>query len=196
MVRDDGELTDLEEVIVYKKRSGNDNIFYKEIIKRKLMDNSQLIRAIDNPDLDPECPEDYLGENILPYYLLTNTQTKAQNYICYETSFTNVLDGNRILKQGQIIFSILCIEKNIYDKETGIARHDLLAALLEDEFNWCTDFGTQLKLVSDRPYATDGAFVLRTLTFEQTTTNGIVDPRLGVLDENNIPSGRIITDER
>lgn len=190
------ELTDLEKVIIYKKRSGNDNIFYKEIIKQKLMDNAQIIRAIANEKLDPECPEDYLGENILPYYLLTNTQTVAQNYICYETSFTNVLDGNRILKQGQIIFYILCAEKNIYDKETGIARHDLLAALIEDEFNWCTDFGTQLKLVSDRPYATDGAFVLRTLTFEQTTTNGIVDPRLGSLDENNIPYGRIITDER
>ena len=179
---------DLQEIVTYKKKYGNDNIYFKEIIKKKIIENSKLIKAIDNEELDPECPEDYLGINILPYYLLTDAQTESQNYICFETSFTSVVRENRIMKLGQIIFYILCNEKNIYDKETGIARHDLIAALLEDEFNWCSDFGTQLKLISDRPYAVDGAFVLRTLTFEQTSLNGIVDPNLG--------TGRIITDDR
>ena len=41
------------------------------------------------------------------------------------------------------------------DKETGIARHDLLAALIIDDFAWSNDFGVQLRLVSDRPYSMD-----------------------------------------
>ena len=44
--------------------------------------------AIDNPDLDPESPDDYIGVNIFPYYFLSDkTQATAQNYICFETSF-------------------------------------------------------------------------------------------------------------
>ena len=78
------------------------------------------------------------------------------------------------MKLGQIIFYIVCDNKDIFDKDTGIARHDLLAALIVDEFNWCNDFGTQIKLVSDRPSAIDSQYVGRTLIFEQMTPNSIV----------------------
>ena len=69
---------------------------------------------------------------------------------------------------------MICDEKTIFDKESGIARHDLLAALIADEFNWTNMFGTQIKLVSDKPVAIDNAYVGRTLIFEQTTTNNII----------------------
>lgn len=165
----------IEEKKKYKENYGNDNIRYKEIIKKKLSENTSFLAAINNKEFDPEEPDDYFGENILPYYLLTNTQTKVQNYICYETNFTEVVKYNKIIKLGQIIFYILCSETDIYDKQSGIARHDLLAAYITDTFNWCHDFGTQIHLVSDKPYAVDNNFVLRTLTFEQETPNAIVD---------------------
>lgn len=166
--------TELQEIIDYKKKSGNDNIYYKEIIKKKLINNSKIIQSIDNKNLDIEEPDSFLGVNIFPYYLLPNAQTTAQNYICFETSFTEVANYNNVMKSGQIIFYILCDNKNIYDKKSGIARHDLLAALITDEFNWCTDFGTQMKLISDRPYTVDNNYALRTLTFEQITPNSII----------------------
>jgi hypothetical protein len=78
------------------------------------------------------------------------------------------------MKLGQVIFYIICNNKDILDKETGIARHDLLAALITDEFDWTNLFGTQVKLVSDRPTAIDAQYVGRTLIFEQTTPNSIV----------------------
>lgn len=166
----------LEDIICYKKNYGNDNIYYKEIIKKKLINNHNLILAINNKELDPDSPDDYIGVNIFPYYFLSDkTQTTAQNYICFETSFTEVYRYNQLIKQGQIIFYILADIRNILDNKTGISRHDLIAALIEDEFNWCTDFGTRLKLVSDKPYAVDNNYVLRTLTFEQDALNGIVD---------------------
>ena len=177
---------DLNDIICYKKNYGNDNIYYKEIIKKKLINNHNLIVAIDNPDLDPDSPEDYIGINILPFYFLSDkTQTTAQNYICFETSFTEVHRYNDIVKQGQIIFYILADIRNIYDDKTGISRHDLIAALIEDEFNWCTDFGTRLKLVQDKPYAVDNNYVLRTLIFEQDALNGITEARTQEIINND-----------
>ena len=177
---------DLNDITCYKKNYGNDNIQYKEIIKKKLINNHNLMVAIDNPDLDPESPDDYIGVNIFPYYFLSDkTQATAQNYICFETSFTEVYRYNNIIKQGQIIFYILADIKNILDKKTGIARHDLIAALIEEEFNWCSDFGPRLKLISDKPYAVDNNYVLRTLTFEQDALNGIVDARTQSIINND-----------
>lgn len=162
------------ELIDYKYNVGSDNIQYKEIIKKKLINNTKIIHSLNNKDLDPDCPDDYYGINILPYYLLVNTQTINRNYICFETSFDEVARYNDVMKLGQIIFYIVCDNKDILDSETGIARHDLLAALITDEFNWCNEFGTQIKLVSDRPTAIDSQYVGRTLIFEQMSPNSIV----------------------
>lgn len=165
---------DIEEIIQYKKQKGNDNIQYKETIKEKLINNSKIIRSLNNKDLDPDCPDDYYGDNILPYYLLVDTQTSDKNYICFETSFDEVARYNKVMKLGQVVFYIICNNKDILDKDTGIARHDLLAALITDEFDWSNLFGTQVHLVSDRPTAIDSRAVGRTLIFEQTTPNSIV----------------------
>lgn len=163
-----------QKIIDYKYNTGSDNIQYKEIIKNKLINNPDIIHSLNNQNLDPDCPDDYYGENILPYYLLIDTQTINRNYICFETSFDEVARYNDVMKLGQIIFYIICDNKDILDRKTGIARHDLLAALITDKFNWCNDFGTQIKLVSDRPMAIDSQYVGRTLIFEQTSPNSIV----------------------
>ena len=163
-----------DKIIGYKEHNENDNIYYKEIIKKKLIDNSKIIYAINNNDLDQDCPADYIGENILPYYLIVDTQTKAQNYICFETAFDEVPKYNKVMKYGKLIFYIICDNKEIFDKSSGIARHDLLAALIIDEFNWTNMFGTQIHLVSDKAVAVDNHYVGRTLIFEQTTPNYII----------------------
>jgi hypothetical protein len=164
----------IDKIIDYKKHYENDNIYYKEIIKEKLINNKEIIYSINNEELDPDCPADYLGENILPFYLIMDTQTKTQNYICFETSFDEVTQYNKIMKLGRVMFYIMCDNKDVYDKKSGIARHDLIAALIADEFNWTNMFGTQIHLVSDKPVAVDNNYVGRTLIFEQTTTNSII----------------------
>lgn len=165
---------DIQEIIKFKKHYEKDNIYYKEIIKNKLINNKKIIHSLNNSDLSEDCPADYVGENILPFYFLPGTQTKAQHYICFETSFTEVARYNNVMKLGQVFFYILCDIEDIYDKHSGISRHDLLAALITDEFNWTNMFGTQIKLVSDKPMIVDARYAGRTLTFEQTTTNSIV----------------------
>lgn len=167
-----GQMT--KEIIELKRNVGSDNIQYKEIIKDKLINNPKIIHSLNNPYLDEDCPDDYYWTNIFPYYLLVETQTKNRNYICFETSFDDVSRYNDVMKMGQIIFYIVCDSKDIRDDETGIPRHDLLAALITEVFNWSNDFGTQIKLISDRPMSIDSQYIGRTLIFEQITPNSIV----------------------
>ena len=164
----------IQDIIEFKKHPEKDNIYYKEIIKNKLINNKKIIHFLNNKDLDPDCPADFVGENILPFYMLVGTQTKTQHYICFETSFNEVSRHNNVMKIGQVIFYILCDNKDIYDKHSGIARHDLLAALITEEFNWTNLFGTQVKLVSDKPMVIDSNYAGRTLVFEQIATNAML----------------------
>lgn len=71
-----------------KKLPDSDDIRYKEIIKQNLINNDLLIYLLNNKELeDAEAdPSDYLGINILPFYMIHPTQHNVQNFICYETS--------------------------------------------------------------------------------------------------------------
>ena len=73
-----------------------------------------------------------------------------------------------------IIFYVLCDEKNGIDKTTGIARHDLLSALIIHDFNWTNLFGKQIHLISDVPSVTDNDYSTRTLKFQGEFPNNIV----------------------
>lgn len=77
------------------------------------------------------------------------------------------------MKLQRVIFYVLCEEKNIIEKKTGIARHDLIAALLMNEFNWTNVFGGQIHCVSNIPSVVDNDYACRTLVFEQTTDNNL-----------------------
>lgn len=52
-----------------------DNIKYKEIIKKSLINNDLIIYLLNNKDLESieADPSDYLGVNILPAYMIHPT---------------------------------------------------------------------------------------------------------------------------
>lgn len=173
---------DKEFLLSFKDTVDSDDIKIKERIKRVLLDNKYIVHVLNNKkleELDSE-PDDYFGVNILPYYIITSTQTNVQNFICYEVTYKDIEKYNIALKELHIVFYILCEQKNIIDKETGIARHDLLAALIQDQFNHTNLFGTKLKLISDVAGVTDSDFASRTLTFEQIADNNYVKSRSGI----------------
>ena len=153
----------------------SDDIRYKEIIKQALIENELILYLLNNKELEEADadPSDYLGINILPMYIIHPTQHNVQNYICYETEVRELERYNPKMKLQRVIFYVLCEEKNIIEKKTGIARHDLIAALLINEFNWTNVFGGQIHCASNIPSVVDNDYACRTLIFERTTDNNL-----------------------
>ena len=168
---------ELAELRRYRNEPDEDNVRYKQIIKKKLLGNNKIIYLLHNKELEDEEAEadEYLGINILPFYLIGPTQSSVKNFICFETSLENVSRNNSVMKLQQIIFYILCHKDDINVKELSSPRHDILAAEIINMFQGCNDFGTQLKLMSDKPSVTDNDYATRTLIFTQITTNSITN---------------------
>lgn len=162
-------------LIDLKKKPNEDDIRYKEIIKQKLLENDTLIWLLNNEKLEETEAEndEYFGENIRPEFIIPETQTDVQNFLCYEVSFEDTARYNPAIKYQEIIFYILCHEKNDIVEEIGAARKDLIAGIIIDMFNGSNAFGNELKLVSDKPSVTDTRYSTRTLVFEQKTTNSL-----------------------
>ena len=165
----------IQELRNLKTLVDSDDIRYKEIIKKTLIENELLIYLLNNKELeDAEAdPSDYLGINILPYYMVHPTQHNVQNFICYEIETRELERYNSTMKIQRIIFYVLCEEKNNIEKNTGIARHDLISALLINMFNWTNLFTNKLHIVSDIPSVVDNDYACRTLIFEQSTDNNL-----------------------
>jgi hypothetical protein len=83
-----------------KNNVDSDNVRYKEIIKKSLIDNPYIIYLLNNKELEDEDadPSDYLDVNILPYYLIHPTQHNVQNFICYEVGFRELERYNSKMK--------------------------------------------------------------------------------------------------
>lgn len=170
-----------QRLLEFKNQIDCDDVKIKEIIKKVLLNNKYIIHVLNNKELeeaDAE-PDDYYGVNILPYYMVNPTQHNVKNYLCYEVSYDRTYES-KVYKRLRIVFYILCEQEDITDKDTGIARHDLLAALVQDEFNFTNYFGYKAMLVSDVAQTVDNDFACRILTFEQYTDNNLIRTRDGV----------------
>lgn len=150
----------------------SDNIRAKNIIKRKLLANSDILYLLNAAEEDYE-PEDYFGKYVLPYYIVDSANAEVHNYICYETSFYEIPRYNTFYKQFQIIFYICINKKDLIHPESGIARHDLISVLLTRDINWSEEFGMKCILTQDKPSTTDLNFATRTLVFEIMLPNSV-----------------------
>lgn len=166
----------------FKESVDVDEVKVKEQIKKVLLNNRFIVHVLNNGELesaDAE-PDDYFNVNIRPYYMIPETQSNVKNYLCYEVGYDEVNRYNSLVKTLQITFYIMCHVDDILDKDTGIPRHDLLAALVQDQFNYTTYIGGgRIQLVYDKPSTTDNKYATRTLIFEQITDNNIVKTKNG-----------------
>lgn len=167
----------------------NDNVRVKEVIKQKLLANDDIIHVLDNKDLQESDAEndEYYWENIFPMYLIPDSQTTAQNFICFTVGYENVERNftnssrtyNDYQKHLHVVFIILCDKKNLKDRDTGIARHDLLASLIQNEFNFTNYFGRKIELIADNETTVDNVYACRTLVFSQITDNNVTKTKYG-----------------
>lgn len=162
-------------LIDLKKKPNEDTVRFKEIIKQILLEDDTLMYLLHNKELEEVEAEndEYFGDNIRSSFIIPETQTEVKHFLCFECSFDAVSGYNPAIKYEEIIFYILCNDKDLIVDEIGAARHDLIAALLIDKFNGSNKFGLQLKLLSDKPSVTDNHYATRTLVFEQLSTNSM-----------------------
>lgn len=171
---------DLDYIRSFKESTDDENVRFKNVITKALLENKYIIHALDNRKLDEDDPDSYYLENIFPTFVLPNTIVDAENYICYDTKVINTsIRNNKIIKTHYIIFHVLCDIKNVFDKESGICRHDLICALIKDMFNWSQDFGHQSVIIEETPTVTDDKYSTRTITFSVETTNSIARGPVG-----------------
>lgn len=188
----------LNKLRAYKESPDDENIQYKKKIEKALMLNPCLLYALNEESLESELFDDdgninwewneetkeyeplgewdrYFGgtSNIRPYLFIPDTQTEVKHYICYQVSFDEMPRYNDTLKYTNVTFTIFVHGNDRNDKLTGVPRHDLIASIIRERFNWSNIFGMQTHLVSSKESTTDNNYLVRTLVFQVVDTNGL-----------------------
>ena len=177
---------------VYTKSPDDDAISFKEKIKEQLLHCPELLYALHNSKFEDELFDEngklncdgewdkYFMTNIRPYLYIPTSQDEVRNYLCYHIGFSEFPKYNAVEKYCDITFSIFCNGQDINDVETGIARHDLIASIIREYFNWSLVFDSRCRLVSDKETTTDNNYVTRTLVFELIKLNSITKTTNGI----------------
>ena len=120
------------------------------------MNCPELLYAIHNKELESELFDEdgnlnidedgnltgevdrYFGENsnIRPFLFIPETQDEVKNYVCYQTSYSDLVRYNDKEKNMIVTFTIFVNGKDSMDKLTGIPRHDLIASIIREKFAW------------------------------------------------------------
>lgn len=194
----------LNKLRAYKTTPDDENIQYKKKIEKALMLNPCLLCALNEKSLESELFDDdgninwewneeikeyeplgewdrYFGgnSNIRPYLFIPDTQTEVKHYICYQVSFDEMPRYQDTLKYTNVTFTIFVHGNDRNDKLTGIPRHDLIASIIRERFNWSNIFGMQTHLISSKESTTDNNYLVRTLVFQVVDTNGIANTPYG-----------------
>ena len=189
----------LDKLRAYADTPDDDNIRYKEKIHDALLNNAELLYALNNEELESELfdgnelnidketgkllgeVDRYFGDNsnIRPYLFIPDTQTDVKHYVCYQVAFDELPRYSNVQKYTEITFNIFVNGKDRTDKLTGIPRHDLIASIIREKFNWSNIFGMQTHLISSKESITDNNYLVRTLIFQITDVNSITYTQLG-----------------
>lgn len=144
----------------------------KRLIRQKLTSDPDIIEVLNNQQLDPSSPDDYLNENIFAYIRVPQVQDVAKNIICFSVDDMEDHRDNSHFKIQYIQFVVFCHGDDI-KTQWDIERHDLLGYLIRDIFGHSHMFGMTAKLVYNRESTTDTNYSCRTLKFELTKTNSL-----------------------
>ena len=189
----------LNKLRAYKTTPDDDNIVYKRKIKNALLSNPCLLYALNEKELESELFDKngninwewndelndyeplgewdrYFGENsnIRSSLFIPDTQTEVKHYLCYQVGFDELPRYSPMYKYTEITFTIFVHGLDRVDKLTGLQRHDLIASIIRERFNWSSIFGLQTKLVSSKESTTDNNYVVRTLVFQIYDSNSTV----------------------
>ena len=177
----------------YAENPDDDNIRYKNIIKKSLLNCPELLYSLHAKELESELFDEdgnlnidedgnltgevdrYFGgnSNIRPFLFIPETQDEVKNYVCYQTSYSDLVRYNDKEKNLIVTFTIFVNGKDSIDKLTNVPRHDLIASIIREKFAW---IGLEISTTTpfgDRESTTDNDYLVRTLQYEVTLPNSI-----------------------
>ena len=190
-------LTTKEELLnklrAYADTPDDDNIRIKKQIKDTFLNCPELLYAIHNKELESELFDEdgnlninedgkltgevdrYFGgnSNIRPFLFIPETQDEVKNYVCYQTSYSDLVRYNDKEKNLIVTFTIFVNGKDSMDKSTNIPRHDLIASIIREKIAW---IGLEISTTTpfgDKESTTDNNYLVRTLQYEVTLPNSI-----------------------
>ena len=155
----------------------DDIITMKRLIKQKLIADTDILEALNNKDIDLDSPDEFLDTNIFGFIRIPQTQDTVRNFICFTVDDIEEDRYNEVIKVQYIQFNCIC---HLDDMKTdyGIDRHDLLGALVRQNFNWTNMFGLQFKLIYNKESTVDSDYYCRTLKFMAQKPNSLNKARM------------------
>ncbi len=161
----------------------------KRLIEKILYSDEDIAELLDNPNIDPECPEDLVYENIWPCLRIPGTQDVSKNFITFTVDDMERMQYNPVMKSQYITF-VVFVHKDHIKTKYGIARHDLISYCIRDLLNLSNKLGAQCELVQNREGVTDTDYHTRTLKFELITDNSTKPLRTNPYEYNQIVNHR------
>lgn len=183
----------------YSENPDDDNIRIKAKIYNIFLHCPELLYALHDKELECELfdsdgnlniDEDgepigewdrYFGENgnIKPFLFIPETQVDVKHYVCYQTSYDELVRYNNSEKNMIVTFNIFVNGKDSIDDLTGIPRHDLIASIIREKFAWIgLEISTPIPS-ADKESTTDNNYLVRTLQYLVTLPNSITKTENG-----------------
>lgn len=142
---------------------------YKSKIMGNIITNSDVFKLINNTEITS--PHQMKDKNVFSRMRLPNTTMTVNNYICFDFN-AKMSQVNDVYENVTINIAIVCNEKTI-NCDGGGNRHDELAGVIADIFNWSNILGLQIKLLSDTETIWEKVYHVRLLQFKNLTLNSI-----------------------
>lgn len=142
--------------------------------KRRLMlalaQDEEIFELIANKDVDFECSDDLIYNNIFPFEKVDFTETQAGNYIGVGVDFPLIREED-VYKTSQITFLIICNTETLRLGNTTYARTDAIGERIINILQDSSIVGFPLKVYSDVEGIHSSRFYYRRLIFKTKASN-------------------------
>lgn len=153
---------------------------YKYFIMKMLTENQDILWTLNNnslsePDINGNLNGDsFRNVNIFNYLKIPGTQSEVKNFVCFEVDDVSKFSNTGVMLTKNITFRTVSHEDDC-TTDWGIARQDLLAAIIKNEFDWSNIFGMHLEKIYDKGRISENGYYYREFIYETTSPNNLVN---------------------
>lgn len=147
---------------------------YIKEIKRHLMlalaKDDQIFDLLDNNEVEKDCYDDLIFNNIFPFLKVDFTETQAGNYIGVGVEFP-LVRPKATQRNSQITFLVICNTNTLRIGNGSYARTDAISERIIEMFQDSGEFGYPMFIYSDTEGVLSSRFYYRKLILQSKTSN-------------------------